>query len=139
MLSILFAKSHCADPHQLVGQPIDAHTHIKAVKVYRGTAKHTLFAALIDAPAPITAPMPHAQFEGFAIHCVKLRQRPSNAPMLTPDVGGHDHHQQSLSREQKRSLKRRRQKDKMSSLCEQSWTRFIKPKHILNAYEQSFF
>lgn len=139
MLSILFAKSHCADPHQLVGQPIDAHTHIKAVKVYRGTAKHTLFAALIDAPTPITAPIPHAQFQGFAIHTVMLRQRPSKAPMLTPCIKTYDRQQQGLSHEQKRNLKRRRQKDKMTSLCEQSWTRFIKPKHIFKAYEQSFF
>ncbi|MFV8456140.1 hypothetical protein ACNO5M_13700 [Vibrio owensii] len=139
MLSILFAKSHCADPHQLVGQPIDAHTHIKAVKVYRNIANHVLFAALIDAPTSITAPIPHAQFEGFAIHCVRLRPLPSKSAIFTPYDKRHDNDKQRLSHEQKRSLKRRRQKDKMSSLCEQSWTRFIKPKHILNAYEQSFF
>ncbi|MDK9770064.1 MULTISPECIES: hypothetical protein [Vibrio] len=139
MLSILFAKSHCADPHQLVGQPIDAHTHIKAVKVYRGTAKHTLFAALIDAPTPITAPIPHAEFEGFAIHSVMLRPRPSKKTMLTPYFDACGRQQQGLSHERKRNLKRRRQKDKMTALSEQSWTRFIKPKHILKAYEQSFF
>ena len=127
MLSIIFAKPHCADPHQLVGQSIDAHSHIKAIKVYNDTAHHTLFAALVDAPKPVKAQISHALFESFAVHSVKLRQGSSKASFLRQDIASH-------GSQQKRHRKRRRQKEKMTSLSEQTWTRFIKRKHLLKAY-----
>ena len=123
MLSIMFAKTNCSNPKELVGQSIDTHTRIKAIKTYAKVEHTNLVAVLIDAPTQVKS-VHHSDLHTFATHKVQLRPTPKSENV-----------NETVSIRQ--YSKRQRQREKMTTLSEKSWSLFVKRKHILNAYHQT--
>ncbi|GLT20465.1 hypothetical protein GCM10007938_42500 [Vibrio zhanjiangensis] len=131
MLTIVIAKTSCVEPRQLIGQHLDEGTQIKSIKTYGKIDGVSLFAALVDSPNTLKTPISHVNFEGFAVHPVHLR--PSTRP---PRVQHGETVQLRSSPKWRRRLKRYKKNEIKTQLSESSWSKFVKKKHVLSAYQQ---
>jgi hypothetical protein len=124
MLAIIFAKTSVLDPTQCLGQTLISDVTIKQVQHYGQIRTNTLFAALVESPNGTFPSRLSNTFDVLKIHTPQLR-RTTEPPEITPPnlkICG-------------RHRKRHRQRERKCHLTERSWTRFIKRKHLLDAFE----
>ncbi len=127
MLTIIFAKTALLDPVQLIGPLPTPNMAVKRIKPYGQINRDTLFAALIESPDGKLPPQLSNTFDILKVHPARLR-KPSETP----------HHSEPkapcrLCRQRRRHLQRERK----CTLSESTWTRFVKRKHIIHAYQQN--
>lgn len=127
MLKIIFAKTVLNDPSELVGLSNSSFT-IKRIKTFGQTVNSkTLFAALIESENGKIS-WTNGEYEDFDIiklHEAQLRKS-TTPPEMTSTFRG---------KKYSRSLRRYKQNERKCILSEKTWTRFFKPKHLLQAVE----
>lgn len=127
MLKIIFAKTILDTPSVLVGFSNSSFT-IKRIKTFGQIVNSkTLFAALIESengsPPWINGKYQH--FDIIKLHEAQLRKS-TTPPEMTSTFRG---------KKYSRSLRRYKQNERKCALSEKNWTRFFKPKHLLQAFD----
>ncbi|MGX9517292.1 hypothetical protein ACWX0P_00335 [Vibrio mediterranei] len=125
MLAIIFAKTASVEPTQCVGPTLIADVVIKQIRHYGHVEAETLFAALVESSnGTFPCHLSHS-FDVFKIHKPQLRRSTE-----LPDMASSTPNKACL-----RHRQRHRQRERKCQLTEGTWTRFIKRKHLLDAYE----
>lgn len=125
MLTIIFAKTALLDPVRLSGPLSHRDMTIKEVKNYGRIQSDIIFAALLESPDGKLPVKLSESFDIFKVHHPHLRQS-----TYLPST--------SLNND-KRSIRKRvrhQKREKKCTFSESSWTRFVKRKHLVNAYKE---